>query len=258
MPLTHPRRRLLALVLLAIAWPVPPAAAAPGDLHILALTWQPAFCERMRRTAECVSQTGDRFDAVNLSLHGLWPQSGNYCGVDSRTRRLDRRPWDALPEPALSPETAARLAAVMLGAASNLHRHQWIKHGTCFGRDAETYFRISADLVDAASRLETAALLRERVGGTVRRSELCTALIRDFGHYVMNGTRIVTSARPGQAGQPARQMVQEIRLELVEQADGSLPLTPFTLSNRGNRLGCDGAEDQVLEVDAAGWTGSRD
>ena len=51
--------------------------------YVLAVSWQPAFCEGHADAPECASQTADRFDATHFTLHGLWPQprSLEYCGV---------------------------------------------------------------------------------------------------------------------------------------------------------------------------------
>ena len=49
-------------------------AAALQPAFVLAITWQPAFCEANGRKPECVFQTQTRFDGANFSLHGLWPQ----------------------------------------------------------------------------------------------------------------------------------------------------------------------------------------
>ena len=59
---------------------------------MLAVTWQPAFCQLHARKPECGSQTSDRFDATHFTLHGLWPQprAKEYCGVSAALRDLDR------------------------------------------------------------------------------------------------------------------------------------------------------------------------
>ena len=52
-----------------------PWAEANGnfDYYVLALSWQPAFCEGRPDKSECRTQTQNRFDANNFVLHGLWP-----------------------------------------------------------------------------------------------------------------------------------------------------------------------------------------
>ena len=103
--------------------------------YVLSVSWQPAFCETKRDKAECATQTPDRFDATHFTLHGLWPQPRRnaYCDVPPEMSLADKDgDWDRLPEPKLSDATRQRLAQVMPGTQSNLERHEWIKHGTCF------------------------------------------------------------------------------------------------------------------------------
>ena len=47
----------------------------------------------------------------------------------------------------ISKETRELLSKKMPGYHSNLHRHEWIKHGTCYGTDVETYYTDSLALL---------------------------------------------------------------------------------------------------------------
>ncbi len=106
-----------------------------GPRYVLALCWQPAFCEGNARKRECKSMTGARFDATHLSIHGLWPQPGTnvYCGVSQALMAADKQGrWQDIPEPRLSLATRDALELMMPGTQSLLDRHEWIKHGTCY------------------------------------------------------------------------------------------------------------------------------
>ena len=62
----------------------PPGTPSAAEAEaLLAVSWQPAFCETKPGKPECTSMTTARFDATHLALHGLWPQprSKAYCGV---------------------------------------------------------------------------------------------------------------------------------------------------------------------------------
>lgn len=88
---------------------------------MLALSWQPAFCQTHQSKVECETQTEERFDAVHLSLYGLWPQPREnvYCNVKNQDRRLDERgTWSQLPLPGLSDATRDALMVSMPGVAS--------------------------------------------------------------------------------------------------------------------------------------------
>jgi len=63
----------VAAALLAGAFGYQQLSASPAE-YVLAVSWQPAFCETRPRLPECRSQTADRFDATNFTLHGLWPR----------------------------------------------------------------------------------------------------------------------------------------------------------------------------------------
>lgn len=177
------------LCVAALAFPAASADKCPDDKArggpgewMLALSWQPAWCEvitKNRALPECMrSYSGVRA----LTLHGLWPQWGEYCKVvPGQIRAACAKDRCALAPLSLAPETETLLADVMPGSASRLDRYQWTKHGSCSGLAPEAYFRTAAKLVEAARASALGKLLGDRVGKTVRRSELCAAFAKEFG-----------------------------------------------------------------------------
>ncbi|MEE9302176.1 MAG: ribonuclease T2 [Thiotrichaceae bacterium] len=152
--------------------------------YLLALSWEPAFCETHPQKIECKTLTPDRQDAKQLSLHGLWPQPRNnaYCNVDSTTKAIDRRKkWGLLKQLDLSDETRNRLAISMPGYASNLQRHEWIKHGTCYGLPAEIYYRHSIQLTEAVNQSEVGSLLANNIGKKISAEAIRNAFDQSFG-----------------------------------------------------------------------------
>ncbi|MCK5666081.1 MAG: hypothetical protein KAI17_21475, partial [Thiotrichaceae bacterium] len=138
--------------------------------YLLALTWQPSFCETHSRKKECRTQTKSRYDATHWSLHGLWPQPRNnaYCGVSYMDKGIDRnKQWHLLAPVTLSQKTATELAFVMPAVASNLHRHEWIKHGTCYGSNAEDYYSDSISLTNQVNESIVGKLFNRGVGKRV-------------------------------------------------------------------------------------------
>ena len=108
--------------------------------YVFALSWQPAFCETKSSKAECRAQSPSEFDATNFTLHGLWPQpNGNfYCQVSGSDKANDNPAhWKDLPPVNLDAGTRTELDKVMPGTASQLERHEWIKHGTCYGKSQD-------------------------------------------------------------------------------------------------------------------------
>ncbi len=152
--------------------------------NLLALTWQPSFCETHGSKKECRTQTTNRYDASHWSLHGLWPQPRNkaYCGVSQTDKGIDRnKRWHLLEPLELSQETATELAFVMPAVASNLHRHEWIKHGTCYGTDADTYYSDAIDLTKQVNESVVGKLFNMGVGKHVTLKQVRKHFDKAFG-----------------------------------------------------------------------------
>jgi ribonuclease T2 len=213
----------------APAAPQTQTQSKPGAF-ILALSWQPAFCELNRRKDECRDQTPERADASRFSLHGLWPQprENSYCGVDPRTRRLDQAgDWKALPSLDLKPATRERLMSLMPGARSGLQNHEWVTHGTCYGTDPDSYFRHALDLTEQVNASRVRALFQGRRGRHVSATEVRAAFDSDFGRGIGERVRLVCEEG----------MVSEIRLSLKGTIGDGFRLGPLmqagpSLSNR--------------------------
>ena len=192
--------------------PVDPSPGVEADAHLLALSWQPAFCEYRPEKAECRAlNAGDLpVTETRLSLHGLWPQpEGNlYCGVPAGLVALDEASrWADLPEVPLDEETREALQVAMPGTASFLERHEWIKHGTCHrgAGEADEYYDDSLRLVDAVNAA-VAELFAAGVGGEVGVDEVRQAFDAAFGPGA--GARVQMRC----AGDGGRNLVQELRI----------------------------------------------
>jgi ribonuclease T2 len=162
--------------------------------YVLAASWQPAFCERRDRAPECRTQSSERPDARRFSLHGLWPQPiGNtYCGVSGRERDLSESgDWSRLPEPDLDGATREGLAERMPGTLSYLDRHQWTKHGTCYGTGVDTYFTHAMGLLDQLNGSAVRELFESNIGRRLRANQVRHAFDRDFGAGAGERVRLV-------------------------------------------------------------------
>lgn len=151
---------------------------------VLAASWLPAFCERFARKPECRGQGPERTDARAFSLHGLWPQPiGNkYCGVPQGQRAMaESGDWGRLPEPDLDTETRDALRTRMPGVHSDLDRYEWIKHGSCYGTDADAYFDHAMVLLDQLNASAVRALFVSNLGRRLRASDVRRAFDRSFG-----------------------------------------------------------------------------
>lgn len=195
--------------------PTPAPPEKPKDKnkdYVLAVSWQAAFCETRPGKPECQSQTMNRYDATHLALHGLWPQprSNIYCGVPSQIVSIDKdKRWKELPPLNLEEATRADLNRVMPGAQSYLHRHEWIKHGTCYHRSEQAYMQDSTRLMDALNRSGVRDLFAENIGKTITARQIQEAFEEAFGNSA--GDKIkVSCAQDGK-----RRLIKEITIGLA-------------------------------------------
>jgi ribonuclease T2 len=224
------------------AGPAPGSGAGvPAADYVLAASWQPAFCERHRTTPECRSQTVDRFDALHLALHGLWPEPREkvYCGVSRAERATDEAGrWNELPPVELSEETRADLAVVMPGTRSALQRHEWLKHGTCYGAGPEEYFAEALQLMAELNQSPVRTLLAARIGARVTADELRAAFDQAFGAGA--GERVALSCAGG--------LLTELRIHLQGAIDATTRLADLIAAAAPVGAGCAGGR-----IDPAGF-----
>jgi len=96
-------------------------AGMPGqfDYYLLTLSWAPEFCHSHGESPEC---GGQHFGFV---VHGLWPQYANGY------------PESCSHEPGLV--DASSMTDIM--PDPSLVAHEWARHGTCSGLNADGYFK---------------------------------------------------------------------------------------------------------------------
>jgi len=229
------RRRLAlaALLLAAFGGLLGLSSAAPDGGRVrsmvLALSWQPAFCEGAPGRPECRALgPGDRA-ARAFSLHGLWPggRGTAYCGAAAA---LEDRRWSDLPEPEIDRETAAALARAMPGMRSGLHRHQWAKHGSCAGTDADRYFDMALALTAEVNGSILAEAFRRRTGARLTAGEIRAVIGHAFGEAAAGRTAIL--CRDG--------MIVELRLHLRGRIDPDARLARLMAAARSVPAGCRG------------------
>ena len=235
-------RLLSAIALIALL--CSPALAQQRTQYVLAISWQPAFCETRPDRTECETQTAKRFDASNFALHGLWPQprSRAYCGVDTDLVQLDEDgDWDLLPEPDISSDLHDELQVLMPGTASGLDRHEWITHGTCYDGDAEAYFGDSLDLLDAINESAVRQLFATSIGKRLNQRQVRAAFDTAFGRGA--GDRVRLSC----VNDGNRRLINELTIGLTGRPEGPDSFGDLIMAARPTDGGCDGGV-----VDAVG------
>ena len=213
----------------------PPSPVAGATNFLLVPSWQPAFCEGRPSKAECQSQTATSYEATHFALHGLWPQprTNVYCNVPASDRERDLADsWAALPEVTLSAGTRADLDNVMPGTQSMLERHEWIKHGTCYGTDQERYFAAALTAMSALNTSAVQALFAANIGRTITLAQIRAAFDTAFG--VGAGERV----RVACANDDGRRIIGEITVGLGAPVTATSELGDLILAAAPTDGGC--------------------
>jgi ribonuclease T2 len=204
---------------------------------VLAISWEPAFCEGKPGTAECRAERPSSYEATHFSLHGLWPQprSAAYCNVAAADRDADKaHNWDALPAVNLSPSVRSDLEHVMPGTQSGLERHEWIEHGTCSGASQETYFSRAALFTETINNTAVAELFANNIGKRLDGTAIRAAFDTAFGAGAGDRVRIACS----QDGD--RRLISEITIGLRGDVIGTGGIGELIAASSPTDPGCNG------------------
>jgi ribonuclease T2 len=197
--------------------------------YVLALSWQPSFCETHEGKSECKNQTDSRFDGSNLTLHGLWPNSKSYCGVSSQDKQNDNaKNWAELPPIQLTAATTQELTEKMPGFASQLERHEWVKHGTCYGTTADEYFQDAMLLQDQINSSDVKKLFATNIGKKITSEEVRASFDRSFG--AGTGKKIAIECDRGNP-----RLVTEIQINLVGEIKPDTKISTLMASAKDMR-----------------------
>lgn len=160
--------------------------AGQADSHVLALSWQPAFCETKPQKPECNIDDPLSYQARHFTLHGLWPNK-QQCGTNYAfcgDVNVQENNFCDYPRVELSTKSETSLAEVMpsVQAGSCLERHEWHKHGTCQADWSEDeYFDLSVDLTRQFNESGMAYFMNRRIGQTVRTEDFLNRLSAVLG-----------------------------------------------------------------------------
>lgn len=179
--------------------PTQPSGALPPDSieYVLATSWQPGFCATTagQGKPECRSQTSERYDATHFALHGLWPDDLDdsaifpcYCDRGAPITCSSSQARDTRID--LSPAVMERLKVAMPGVQSDLHLHEWPKHGACYeddksGPDAnatpDEYFTEAMAVLDALNASPVRDLFAAHLDDILTRTQIEEAFNDAFG-----------------------------------------------------------------------------
>lgn len=124
------------------------------------------------------------FGAFEFVLHGLWPQprSNAYCNVAKKQVGMDKnKQWYRLDKLDLDTDTRSKLSKLMPGYASYLHRHEWVKHGTCYGTSADAYYDDAMALQTQVNESKVRQYFKQNIGRMVYLKEIRKVFDKAFG-----------------------------------------------------------------------------
>lgn len=177
---------------------------------VLSISMQNLFCETHKNKKEC--QTDNK---KIMTLHGLWPQPKNrqYCNVNKKIIGADKnRQWYRLPDIKMDYRTREELSIVMPGVASNLHKHEWYKHGTCSKLDSDEYFTRSIGYFKQFENSKAGKLIYFKRGKILSIDELRKSFDISFGNEASKKVEMI--CKDGK--------VIEIRINLGNYMDKNL------------------------------------
>ncbi len=137
--------------------------------NLLAISWQNAFCQTHQNRRECRNVKPSSFSASHFTLHGLWPQPRSKVNCKGTHKVY-------LPKPLYQ-----ELLQVQPAARSGLHKHEWKKHGTCYGKSPEAYFEDSIALLKQVNDSAVRDLFVRNVGRKLTSEQVRFAFDRAFG-----------------------------------------------------------------------------
>jgi ribonuclease T2 len=177
------------------------STANQQDSYLLALSWQPGFCEHTPRTAgkpECAAMDKGSLVVSNLTLHGLWPNK-KACGTSYGN--CDGKPF------ALKKETVAHIAPWMPNFyyENSFGKYEWNKHGTCQALDPDAYFTKAVAAVQLVNASAIGEQILKNIGGAINADKFFATLRSQYGEAAASRVMLVC------AGQS---YLQEIRVQL--------------------------------------------
>lgn len=177
------------------------STANQQDSYLLAMSWQPGFCEHTPRTSgkpECAAMDKGSLVVSNLTLHGLWPNK-KACGTSYGN--CDGKPF------ALKKETVAQIAPWMPNFyfENSFGKYEWNKHGSCQSLDPDAYFTKAIAAVQLVNSSAIGEQILKNIGGSFNADKFFATLRSQYGEAAASRVMLVC------AGQS---YLQEIRVQL--------------------------------------------
>ena len=131
--------------------------------NLLSVSIQQNFCRFHKNKKECRTLYKNKFAQNNFTLHGLWPQPRSRHDCSNRYDRLKSNLW-------------SELKVKMPGVVSGLAKHEWRKHGSCYGKSEREYFKDSLKLLDDVNKGELRDFIFSHKGKVVTKQQIKSVL----------------------------------------------------------------------------------
>jgi ribonuclease T2 len=181
-------KKLLASLMLLFSF-----VYAISTENILALSWENSFCKVHPNDRACRERRMGDYSLTHFTLHGLWPKKRNYCHTNYKFH-LPPLLWKVLKK--------------YMPAAPYLAKHEWRKHGTCFGTDPATYFLTAIKLTQQFNETQFLNFVRMHMGEYVTLQRIRFVFGGAFGERNKRKFQLVCERKGGQI------YITEIRLNL--------------------------------------------
>ncbi len=196
--------------------------AAIANEYTLAVQWFPSVC-KVKNYKEC--KIDYPFWRENFTLHGLWPKK-TYCRVSPRDKILDKkREWNKI-NLKISPKLAQIIAMYMPGYLSALHKHEWIKHGSCLSKSVQEYFLNSISLVSQINNSKIKDFFIKNRGKRIQTTKIRKLFEKEFG----NGKNVKFICKDG--------YLTELRINLKGKITPITPLYDLIFKAKPQKIGC--------------------
>ena len=127
--------------------------------NLFSVSIQQNFCRFHKAKKECRTLYKNEFAKNNFTLHGLWPQPRSHHDCSNRYDRLPSDIWFELKQK-------------MPGVMSGLAKHEWRKHGSCYGKSEVEYFKDSLKLLGEVNKSKLRNFIFSNRGKVITKEQI--------------------------------------------------------------------------------------
>lgn len=184
--------------------------------NLLAISWQNAYCQTHQNKRECRNVNLNAYSSSHFTLHGLWPQPRSKVNCKG-----SGKVW-------LDKKLYKELKRVMPAVKSGLHKHEWKKHGTCYGKSADLYFIDSITLLEQVNNSAVRNLFAKNAGKTLTKKQVLQAFDKSFGKG--SGRKVKMKCKNG--------LITELQINLDGEISKDSDISKLLKSAKNAKGGC--------------------